>query len=71
MVCPCVCLVALGLYDTDLTGSVAQEICDNVFPNGNIEYLWTDCGTNYVVTEPQVVCDCCDFCYEGRAPPSS
>lgn len=58
-------LITLGLYDMDLTGSVPAEICDNVISAGGlIEYLWTDCGTDGV-NPPQVICDCCDFCFVG------
>eukprot|EP00814_Leptocylindrus_danicus_P001259 CAMPEP_0116024108 /NCGR_PEP_ID=MMETSP0321-20121206/12092_1 /TAXON_ID=163516 /ORGANISM="Leptocylindrus danicus var. danicus, Strain B650" /LENGTH=533 /DNA_ID=CAMNT_0003495719 /DNA_START=77 /DNA_END=1678 /DNA_ORIENTATION=- len=58
-------LGTLGLYNMDLTGSVADEICANRQPAGNIEFLWTDCGTDDVTTIPQVECTCCNFCFIG------
>jgi len=55
-------LVSVGLYDMDLTGTVPPALCDNVIPFGNIQYLWTDCGS-IGDQLPQVSCDCCDFCF--------
>ena len=58
-------LTTLGLYDMDLTGEVAPEICANREPAGLIEYLWTDCGIDDNLLVPQVVCTCCNFCHIG------
>jgi len=52
-------LTTVGLYAMDLTGVVSQEVCD--LRDFNLNFLWSDCGGN----PAQVVCDCCDFCFEG------
>ena len=59
-------VTTLGLYDMDLTGEVAAEICANREPAGKIGFLVTDCGTDEGgTTPPQVVCDCCTGCFTG------
>ena len=54
-------LNTLGLYNMDLTGAVIPEICALREPGGVLEFAWTDCGGD----NPQVFCDCCDFCFTG------
>lgn len=50
-------LVTVSLFSMDITGVVSQEVCD--LRDLNLNVLWTDCGGQL----PQVVCDCCDFCF--------
>jgi len=52
-------LEAVGLFDMDLTGIVSVDVCARRTPSGSLQFLWTDCGGS----EPQVICDCCDFCF--------
>eukprot|EP00814_Leptocylindrus_danicus_P007990 CAMPEP_0116024416 /NCGR_PEP_ID=MMETSP0321-20121206/12299_1 /TAXON_ID=163516 /ORGANISM="Leptocylindrus danicus var. danicus, Strain B650" /LENGTH=239 /DNA_ID=CAMNT_0003496133 /DNA_START=1 /DNA_END=720 /DNA_ORIENTATION=+ len=54
-------LSTVGLYDMDLEGAVSPEVCSLRQPDGFLEFLWTDCGGD----NPQVVCNCCDFCFTG------
>ena len=54
-------LQTVGLYDMDLEGAVSQNVCNLRPPGGFLEFLWTDCGGG----DPQVVCNCCDFCFTG------
>jgi len=53
-------IYTIGLYAMDLTGVVSQELCDKRPPGNTGEWIYADCGGN----NPQVVCDCCDFCLD-------